>query len=420
MQFFGADTTPISVLDLGSYQARVLIATPTKDGQLDTLGYSQRKTVGVRGGQIIDPKSAGQSIADAVASAESLAGVNVQQLSVALNSPLTESLTITLEKPLEGQPVDADMRQELRDLAVNQIQERLAKNYPEVPQWEHLHTIALGYSIDGSQVTDFPDGLYGNTLRVHYHIVSVPLTVVKNLTECLARNRLKVERFVLAPYAACLCALPRALREHGAILVDLGADTTSIVAFGGWKLLRSVVLPFGGNDMTRDLAQQLGLSHEQAEKLKVTQGNLAAGLSASTALEAATLFDARSFEQADLNPLIEARMHDIFQIVGEKLASPTFAEYQTHTLVFSGAGSHIKGLGAYAETLFHNRRIQLAAPAALPGAPKAIQHAGFATAAGLLRYIDKWRAQTGRPQTHSGLNSLNPQNIPVVRRLFAK
>ena len=418
MGFFGSDTSPITVLDLGSHQIRVLIAQRREDSKLEMLGYGQRKSLGVCEGLIVNPRLAEQSLADAVASAENLASTNVSRAYVGLCNKMVRSVTITLEQDLGGQVITPALRASLRQTAEEQATARLPQSANGQMQWAHLHLIPLGYSIDGSEVTDAPDGLYGATLRAQFHIVSVPMTAVQNLRQCLARNGIEVERFILSPYAAALSVLEAGQRQYGATLVDMGGGTTSLALFGGWKLLQTAVLPFGAGDVTRDVAQHFGFEEDRAEKLKVKEGNLAAALSPTTIDAAAPLFQAQGFEHSELNPIIEARMREILLAVQETLAMPSFARHASHTLVFSGAGSQLKGLLAYAESLFHDKRVRLATPSPLPGAPEALRHPSFATADGLLRYAAKLRAQSPASQGLLARAPLSPQKLPMLRRLF--
>ena len=42
--------------------------------------------------------------------------------------------------------------------------------------------------------------------------------------------------------------------------------------------MQTAIIPFGGNDITRDIATHFGFNEERAEKLKVVEGNLATSL----------------------------------------------------------------------------------------------------------------------------------------------
>ena len=53
--------------------------------------------------------------------------------------------------------------------------------------------------------------------------------------------------------------------------------------------------------------------------------------------------------------------------VQETLASPGFARHASHTLILTGAGAQLKGLLAYAEHVFHDKRVRLAYTQNHPG-----------------------------------------------------
>ena len=416
MGLFGADTRPITVIDLGSHQVRVLVANLFDDGEIEMLGFGQRKSMGMSEGLILNPRQVEQSLSDAVASADNLAGTNTTRAYVGVNHKLVRSLTVRLEQNLNSQAVTPAMCQALQSTALEQANARLPKDM----QWANLHVIPLGYCIDGSEPTDFPDGIYGNKLQAEFHIVATPLMVIQNLKECLSRTGIEVERFVLSPYAAALGTLSPAHHEYGGTLVDLGGDITSLAIFKGWKLRQTAVLPIGANDITRDVAQHFGFNPERAEKLKVTHGNLAATLSAPNFEAAANLFSAKEIEHIELNPIVEARMREILMAVREILNRPSLSRDLSQSLIFTGGGAQLKGLTAYAEALFHDKKVQVSLARAVSGMPEAVHHTGFATVMGLLHYAGKISSQKRRRAGFFRYTGVDSQALPVVRRLFGK
>ncbi len=416
MGFLSSENSPITVIDLGSHQVRVLIGQAADDGSLHMLGYGQRQAKGVRAGQIVDPRAAEQCLADAISSAENFAGQRVRHAYVGLNNTLTRSLTLRLESDIAGGRVTASHLQDLRAAAADQAQAHLPSNM----QWAQLHCIALSYALDGSPTSTAPEGLYGHTLQAEFHIIAAPWMAAQNIRQCLAMNQIEIARLVYGPYALAFGALDPALSQYGAFLIDLGADMTTISCFAHSQLQRSQVLPIGASQITQDIAQHFGFTQERAEKLKVTDGNLAAALATQDIDAAATLFSARGFEHAELNPVIEARMREILGAVQNLIKAPAFAKHEVHTLVFTGAGAQIKGLQAYAEAMFHDKRVRLAALHPLQGAPEALRHGDFATASGLLHYASKDRPLQAARTSLFARAPLSPHKIPVVRRLFGK
>ncbi len=407
----GAD--PIAVLDLGSHQTRVIIAEAQSPDEVKILSSGQCMTRGVAKGVVNNAELAQQSIADALAQAESLAGLSVRRMAVSVNTANLSSVHIRLSETLGGQQVTPEVRERLAIAARHEAQARL----PAATQWHNLHMIPLGFCLDGGQPTDSPDGLSCQTLEAAYHLVHAPRTQIDNIRECLWNNNIDLETFVLAPYAAGMAALKHSFREFGATLVDLGAETTSIVTFQGWKLQRAVTLAIGSHHITGDIARHLGLNAEQAERLKISQSNLAQNFGTPTPAETAPLFDPKEFEHTDLNPVVEYRMCEILNAVDEVLTDPRFALPQTPALVFTGAGANLQGFGAYADQKFRYKRVQLAAPTGITGAPEDLSNPGFATSLGLVRYMAKWRAQ--RAARRGSLRALAPQTLPFLGRLFA-
>ena len=413
MGLMSTSADPIAVLDLGSHQTRVVIAEAQGPDEIKILASGQCMTRGVAKGIVNNAEFAQQSIADALAQAENLAGISIRRMAVSVNTANLSSVHISLSETLNGQHVTPEVRERLAIAARHEAQARL----PAASQWHNLHMIPLGFSLDGDQPTDAPDGLSCQTLVARYHLVHAPKTYIDNLKDCLWNNNIDVETFVLAPYAAGMSALKHSFREFGATLVDLGAETTSVVTFQGWKLQRAVTLAVGSHHITGDVARHLGLNTDQAERLKVSQSNLSHTFDAPTPTETAPLFEAREFEHTDLNPVVEYRLREILDAVDEVLTDPRFALPQTPALVFTGAGANLRGFGAYADKKFSHKRVQLAAPAGIDGAPEDLSNPSFATALGLVRYMAKWRAQ--RAARRGTLRGLAPQALPFLGRLFA-
>ena len=76
-------------------------------------------------------------------------------------------------------------------------------------------------------------------------------------------------------------------------------------------------IPFGGRDITRDIATHFGFNEDRAEKIEGDRWQSghqpgAAALNDTNIDHAATLFNAKSFEHADLSPVIEARVRGNF------------------------------------------------------------------------------------------------------------
>ncbi len=108
-------------------------------------------------------------------------------------------------------------------------------------------------------------------------IVSAKVDQIEAITSAVASAGFRPELVDVAPIA--LTNALKAVRpddESSVVLLDIGAKTTSLVIVEGDKVYNRSI-PIAGNNITRDIAQALGCTHEEAERLKREQAYVAAG-----------------------------------------------------------------------------------------------------------------------------------------------
>ena len=108
-------------------------------------------------------------------------------------------------------------------------------------------------------------------------IVAAKVEQVEAITDAVASAGFRPELVDVAPLA-----FTNAVRASNggdgtcAILLDIGAKTTSLVIVEDDKVYNRSI-PIGGKNITRDIAQALGCSPEEAEALKVEKGYVSLG-----------------------------------------------------------------------------------------------------------------------------------------------
>ena len=108
-------------------------------------------------------------------------------------------------------------------------------------------------------------------------IVAAKVEQVEAITDAVASAGFRPELVDVAPLAFTN-AVRAATGGDGtcAILLDIGAKTTSLVIVEDDKVYNRSI-PIGGKNITRDIAQALGCSQEEAESLKVSKGYVSLG-----------------------------------------------------------------------------------------------------------------------------------------------
>ena len=147
--------------------------------------------------------------------------------------------------------------------------------FPEAKEtwWPFLHSIPVGYTIDGSRGIRDPRGMYGERLGVDMHVVTAASGPVRNLTTCIARCHLDIGALVVSPYAAGLASLVDDEMDLGVCVVDMGGGTTTLAVFFDGNVVYTDSIPAGGQHVTSDIARGLSTPLAHAERMKTLYGN---------------------------------------------------------------------------------------------------------------------------------------------------
>src|SRR5690606_23209890 len=92
---------------------------------------------------------------------------------------------------------------------------------------------------------------------------------LRNLEKVVNDLGLEVDGFVFAGLAASEAVLSETEKELGAVVVDMGAGTTSLSAYVDGALQYSGSVPVGARHITQDIALGCRISLDNAEKVKI-------------------------------------------------------------------------------------------------------------------------------------------------------
>jgi cell division protein FtsA len=385
-------STIVSILDVGTSKVCCVIAKlrprnesivlPGRTHDIEVLGIGLQRGRGVKAGVIIDLDAAEHSIRLAVDAAERMAGVTVESLIVNVSSGRLVSEAFSAEIALGGHPVkNADISQVLRAGAEHALQNERSV----------VHSIPIGYSLDGEHGIFDPLHLLGDNLGVDMHVVTAENPPLRNLELCINRAHLSVEAMVATPYASGLAALVEDETEMGVACIDLGAGTTTLSVFMGKRFVYSDAIAIGSHHVTMDIARGLSTRLDEAEKLKVVHGSALAGTNDNSVLIGVPRIgdeqsdDGHQVPRAQLIRIIRPRIEEILELVRDRLCRSGYSEAVGKRLVLTGGGSQLNGLGEVARRIL-TRNVRLGRPMGIKGMPVSAKGAAFSTAVGLLIY----------------------------------
>ena len=117
-----------------------------------------------------------------------------------------------------------------------------------------------------------PRKMMASRLELNAHLVTASVQEHKSLVGAVNQAHLLVEETVFEGLAACYAAVRPEDRREGIAVIDIGAHSTEMVAYYGDAMHLAATIPICGDHFTRDLAQALCLSFEDAELVKMEFG----------------------------------------------------------------------------------------------------------------------------------------------------
>jgi cell division protein FtsA len=392
-------------LDIGSTKITTVIGEVGADGVLDIIGEGTVPSEGLKRGVVVNLERATGSIRAAIAAAERVAGVSVQDVFVGVAGGHLRALTSHgLAAIRRGQQIaKSDI-----DRAVEN-----ARAVPLDPNLEIIHVLPQEYTVDGQEGIKNPLGMHGVRLEVDVHIVTGSQGPLANLRHCVSQAGVHVNGLVLQGYASGLSTLEAAEEDTTTVLIDIGGGTTDVAVFRRGNLAHSAVLPLGGDHVTQDLAQILKIPADEAERVKKKYGSAVPELAdPELNLELTQNGVVPSVSAYDLSRIIKPRVAEIFNLARAEIDSVLGpVELIAGGVVLTGGTALMRGVVELARERF-KLPVRVGKPRAVAGGLNAlIGTPTHATAVGLIVYGADHEAQSGAIRTETTFDPGTPVKV---------
>jgi cell division protein FtsA len=375
----------IAGLDIGSAKTTAVIgqAMPS-DGKagpyLKILGVGQARTTGLRKGIVSDIEETTRSIKKAIEDAERMAGVHVESIYVGIAG---EHVRAMISKGIVA--VNGD---EISKADVDRANE-VARAQPVPQDRELLHAIPQEYSVDKNQGIRDPIGMIGTRLETEMYLVTIGASPAMNLRKAVERAGYQIRELVLEPLASALSALTEDEKELGVALVEMGAGTTDIAVFHEGKIRYLGTVNYGGNNVTSDIVQGIGVTQADAERLKERFGCAYEPLvdpNEVLQLPSTVAQGERHIPREVLAHIIHQRMDEIFNLAFDEIKRAGFAQRLNGGVVITGGAAAMQGVAELAADVF-GTGVRIGQPEEnLGGLSDAVQAPRYATVVGLALY----------------------------------
>lgn len=350
-------------IDIGSSHVKVVL-TATQQGDtpgLRTLATGSAPTRGMRHGYVTNVKDVTQSIQEALEKATQGSKVPIAHARISIGGASLEefrsiaSISLT---PSGGEVHDSDI-----DRVVLECEKHAS---PQLINRKVVHAIPLSFKVDGVPVLGRAVGMKGSKLTAESLLITVMEQHYADLVESLEDAHIAVDGVMASPLAASLAILTKPQRIAGVVLVNIGAETTSLVVFEHDTPISMKVFSLGSADITNDIALALKISLTEAEQLK--KGAITGS----------------DIPQKKIDDVAAARLKEIFTRVDAHLKSIGKQKLLPAGVVITGGGAYSTLAADMARTV---TKLPSSVGTTIHGMPRtASSEPTFAVAFGLCRW----------------------------------
>jgi cell division protein FtsA len=383
-------------LDAGATCTRV-VACLCEEGRVRFLGAGLAESRGWFKGRIADQKAVTASIIEAVKEAETRAQIPIGSVCVGVGGPHIRGAN--------GRGVlDFGQTREIEQGDVNKVVDRASRVALQEDRMV-LQLYPQDFVVDYHPGHRDPRRMLAARLEINVHLVTASFQEHNTIIGAVNQAHLLVEETVFEALAASYAAVLPEHRKEGIAVVDIGAQSTELVVYYGDSMQLASAVRICGDHFTRDLAQGLCLSFEEAEQVKIEFGSALEGPVADNVtveLPAPDNREPRSVSRKMVAAILAARSKELFRHVRAEFARVGMDRALVGGVFLTGGAARLPDLCDAGEfELECQTRFGL--PIGILDWPEDLADPTWSTAAGLAMYSAKLKAQAEQEKQAAGL-----------------
>ena len=316
-------------LDIGTHTTRVVVSELVSGLPPTIVAIGKAETIGLHHGYVINRYEVVKSIRAAILSAEKAWGHSISSVYLGIGGIGISSEVVGVNFSLDSAP--REIRKKDLEKAIDACERIVLKKTLNV---RIIHAIPIKFQLDGEAVNGNPVGLVGKKLGCKAIVVTALEHNFEDLVGAVNEAGLDILDVVASPLAVGLAALEKRQMMTGCALLDIGAETTSLVIYEDGLPFSLAVFAIGASDITNDIALGFRIPLEQAEKLKLGKQD-----------------PVQQYSRSKIEDIIEARLCDIFELVDRHLAKVGRQGLLPAGIIMTGGGSILSKIEEYSKDI---------------------------------------------------------------------
>lgn len=323
----------IAAIEISSSKIIAAVGRTYGEGHLEVIAVEQEKGVdAVRYGIIQNLEETSVKVARIIDRLERRTGVapkKIKGLFVGLSGRSLRSIPTEVHINL---PDETEISDDILNRLRNDAMRTAIDNSLEV-----VDAVSRLYKV-GKSETHSPKGIVGNFIEATYDLIVCRPELKRNLTRTISdKLNIRINGFVVTALATGHLILTPDEKRLGCMLVDLGAETTTVSIYRKGCLAYFATLPLGGRNITRDITS-LNVLEENAEDIKITSGN-------AIPRDTQSSLNLNGVKLSDVGNLVVARSEEIVANIVEQMEYAGLKESDLPGgIICIGGGVRLQGI----------------------------------------------------------------------------
>ena len=330
----------VTVIDIGTTKIATIVAQYSKSGSIEILGHSVVPCKGLSKGNVVDVTKTSEGISQSISILKQYYNLNIKSAFLGITGSHVnfEDRWDKLDSIAKSGVIT---REDIIKNPLNQTDKNIENK-------SILHTIPIGYSIDGSDEILNPIGMHSTNLSVKTHLISASPSAVTKLIQSANESNIQSDGLILEPLASSHSVINESEKNDGVLMIDIGGGTTDLMFFKNKTVVYTAVIPVGGFHFTNDIASTYQIDSREAEYIKIKYGSAAINIKNNFVKEIEMKSklspEPIKVSHTELIRLTRERAEELVKLINIKIKPIDFKNNPKYKIVITGGTSNLNGL----------------------------------------------------------------------------
>lgn len=331
----------VAALDLGTSKIKGVVGRMNENNVISVLACETVPSKQcIRRGVVYNVEETGANVKKLISMLENVIGRNIAKVYVSVAGQSLHTIPYRTYRQLSSSGI-------VTENVINQLNDEAQKFKPDLSR---KYAIAdVEYYVDGKPEKN-PVGITCSMVEAEYQMLVGRPNLVANIEKGIVeRANVRIAGYIVGAQASAAISLNDDEKELGCVFIDFGAGTTTVSIYKGGVLRRTVVIPFGGKTITRDICE-LNFTETDAEQYKIKFGKAVDGSDNSLFSPFSSKSD---IDLVELNKVIRMRLDEITANIKEQIRLSGYEGQLGAGIVITGGASQLKNLDLYLKEKFN-------------------------------------------------------------------